>query len=165
MITKDFFISYNKADKKWAEWIAWILEENGFTTVIQAWDFGPGSNFVLEMQKAAEISNRTIAILSDNYLKSLYTQPEWAAALAQDPTGNSRGLIPVRVKECDLKGLLSQIVYIDFMEKNEDDAEQELLQGIRQERLKPSKRPGFPNPFSNETKPTYPDGSNNINPQ
>jgi len=34
-----FFISYNKADKTWAEWIAWILEEAGHNTVIQAWDF------------------------------------------------------------------------------------------------------------------------------
>jgi hypothetical protein len=24
---KDFFISYNSADKTWAEWIAWQLEE------------------------------------------------------------------------------------------------------------------------------------------
>ena len=37
----DFFISYNKADKAWAEWIAWELEENGCTTVMQAWDFRP----------------------------------------------------------------------------------------------------------------------------
>ncbi len=31
---KDFFISYNKADREWAEWIAWQLEEEGYTTVI-----------------------------------------------------------------------------------------------------------------------------------
>jgi hypothetical protein len=24
---KDFFISYNKADRAWAEWIAWQLED------------------------------------------------------------------------------------------------------------------------------------------
>ncbi len=43
---KDFFISYNQADRRWAEWIAWYLEEEGYTTVIQAWDFQPGSNSV-----------------------------------------------------------------------------------------------------------------------
>jgi hypothetical protein len=31
-IHKDFFISYNKADRRWAEWIAWQLEETGYTT-------------------------------------------------------------------------------------------------------------------------------------
>jgi hypothetical protein len=50
---KDFFISYNKADRSWAEWIAWQLEEAKYSVVVQAWDFRPGSNFVLEMQKTA----------------------------------------------------------------------------------------------------------------
>ena len=55
MTSKDFFISYNKADRAWAEWIAWTLEEAGYSTTIQAWDFQAGGNFVLEMQKAASI--------------------------------------------------------------------------------------------------------------
>src|SRR5437588_8349616 len=77
---KHFFISYNKADRAWAEWIAWQLEKEGYLTVIQAWDFRPGSNFVLEMHKAATEAERTIAVLSPNYLNALYTQPEWSAA-------------------------------------------------------------------------------------
>ncbi len=52
MPNKDFFISYTKADETWAEWIATELEQAGYSTVIQAWDFRPGSNFVLEMQRA-----------------------------------------------------------------------------------------------------------------
>lgn len=81
---KDFFVSYNKADRAWAEWVAWQLEEAGYTTIIQAWDFRPGSNFVLKMQEAAAKAEKTIAILSRDYLNALYTQPEWAAAFAQD---------------------------------------------------------------------------------
>jgi hypothetical protein len=45
----DFFISYNRADAQWAEWIAWQLEAAGRTTFLQAWDFRPGSNFVQAM--------------------------------------------------------------------------------------------------------------------
>ena len=77
---KDFFISYNRFDKQWAEWVAWTLEEAGYSVVIQAWDFRPGGNFVLDMQRVAAQTKRTIAILSETYLKSAYTQPEWAAA-------------------------------------------------------------------------------------
>ena len=84
---KDFFISYNRADRTWAEWIAWQLEEAGYTVIVQAWDIRPGSNFILEMHKAARETERTIAVLSPAYLSALYTQPEWAAALVQDPTG------------------------------------------------------------------------------
>jgi TIR domain len=65
MANRDFFISYNRFDQQWAEWVAWILEEAGYSVVIQAWDFRPGGNFVLDMQRAAADSNKTIAILSE----------------------------------------------------------------------------------------------------
>ena len=38
----DFFVSYTSADRAWAEWIAWQLEAEGYTVVVQAWDFTPG---------------------------------------------------------------------------------------------------------------------------
>jgi TIR domain-containing protein len=66
---RTFSLSYNKADRDWAEWIAWQLEEAGYTTIIQSWDFSPGRNFVLEMDKAAKEAKRTIAVLSPDYLK------------------------------------------------------------------------------------------------
>jgi hypothetical protein len=44
------------------------------------------------MQEAAAQADFTIAVLSDNYLKSEYAQPEWAAAFVQDPTGKKRQL-------------------------------------------------------------------------
>ena len=124
---KDFFISYNKADRAWAEWIAEELEKAGHSTVIQAWDFRPGSNFILEMQQGAADAARTIAVLSPAYLTSLFTQPEWSAAFAQDPTGKQRILLPIRVRECELKGLLPQIVYIDFVNADEPTARRRLL--------------------------------------
>ena len=55
---KDFFISYNRHDKQWAEWIAWTLEEAAYTVAIEAWDFRPGGNFVLYMDTAAGKRNR-----------------------------------------------------------------------------------------------------------
>jgi TIR domain-containing protein len=32
----DFYISYTQADRAWAEWIAWILEEDGHHVLVQA---------------------------------------------------------------------------------------------------------------------------------
>ncbi len=127
---KDFFVSYNKADRIWAEWIAWQLEAQGYTTILQAWDFRPGSNFVLEMQSATSRAKRTIAVLSPDYLTSLYTQPEWAAALVQDPTGQNGTLLPVRVHGCELTGLLSSIVYLDLVDLDESEAAAVLLTGV-----------------------------------
>ena len=53
-----FFVSYNRYDRAGAKWIAGTLEEEGHTTVIQAWDFRAGGNFVLDMQKATSATDR-----------------------------------------------------------------------------------------------------------
>ncbi len=140
----DFFISYNSADQSWAEWIAWELEEADYSTVLQAWDFRPGSNFVLEMDQASKKASRTIAVLSPSYLTALYTQPEWAAAFHEDPTGEKGTLLPVRVHECDVEGLLGPIIYIDLVRLGEEAARKELLEGVKRERAKPPFKPAYP---------------------
>jgi len=149
---KDFFISYNKADLQWAEWIAWELEAAGYTTVLQAWDFRPGSNFVLEMQEAAQ-ARRTIAVLSQDYLAAFYTQPEWAAAFAQDPTGMRGTLLPIRVRECELTGLLAPIIYSDLVGLDVAVARERLLADARRERAKPTQPPAFPGTPARSTSP------------
>jgi len=155
---KHFFISYNSADRQWAEWIAWQLEEAGYTAVLQAWDFRPGSNFVLEMQRAATEAERTIAVFSPDYLGARFPQPEWAAAFAQDPTGVEGTLLPVRVRECKPRGLLAPIVYIDLVGLEEAAAHDALLAGVRRERAWPTAPPGFPGaiPRSVPQRPRFP---------
>jgi len=144
--TIDFFISYNGADKTWAEWIAWQLEEAGFSTILQAWDFRPGGNFVLEMQGASERAKRTIAVLSPNYLSAEFTQPEWAAAFKRDPQGIKGILLPVMVQDCrkELAGLWPQIIYINLVGLDEQAARKTLLEGINSGRNKPDTPPVFP---------------------
>ncbi|ASC72736.1 sulfatase-modifying factor domain protein [Halomicronema hongdechloris C2206] len=140
---KDFFISYNSADKAWAEWLAWVLEENGYTVIIQAWDFRPGGNFIIDMQRAADESTRTIMVLSEVYLQAKYTQPEWAAAFKQDPESQEHRLIPIRVAPCQPTGMLAPLVYVDLVGKSEADAEASVLASL-QNRAKPATRPSFP---------------------
>jgi TIR domain len=140
----DFFVSYTQADRAWAEWIAWVLEEKGYAVTIQAWDFRPGGNFALDMQRATAEAERTIAVLSPDYVQSRFTAPERAAALAKDPTGEKGILLPVRVREVELEGLLPQIVYIDLVGIDEDTSRVRLLAGVRRERAKPATAPSFP---------------------
>jgi hypothetical protein len=140
----DFFISYTKADLSWAEWIAWQLEESGLQTILQAWDFQAGRNFVIEMDSASKQAQRTIAVLSASYVNAAYTHPEWASALARDPTGEKRVLLPIRVHECTLTGLLAQVVYIDLVGLTEIEAKSSLLSQVQGERGKPLAAPRFP---------------------
>ncbi len=83
--------------------------------MIQAWDFVPGSNFVMKMDRASKSCNQTIAVLSPAFLESGFTAAEWAVAFARDPTGEKGLVVPVRVRECDPEGLLGQIVYVDLI--------------------------------------------------
>src|SRR3712207_3143664 len=129
---RDFFVSFNQADRAMATWVAWVLEGAGYSVFFQDWDFK--GNFVLEMDKAHARSRRTIAVLSPDYLASRFAAPEWAARFAQDATSEHDLLIPVRVRPCALKGLLAQIVYVDVLGCDETTARQRLLDRIGRDR-------------------------------
>lgn len=140
---KDFFISYNKADRQWAKWIASVLEKKGYFTTMQAWDFRPGDNFVLEMHKALVQSERFIAVLSEDYLTSMYCQAEWAAAFTKDPNSEKRLFIPVRVADVEPEGLFSAVIYIDLFGVDENTAEKYIINGVDLQKI-PRNRPAFP---------------------
>jgi tetratricopeptide (TPR) repeat protein len=141
---KDFFVSYNKADRAWAEWIAWQVEAAGNSVVIQSWDFRPGADFTFEMQKATAETERTIGVLSPSFLAAAFTQPEWGAAFREDPTGEKRKLVFVRVEDCQAPGMLGNRVYIDLVGLSKDEAISALLDGLKIGRAKPSASPDFP---------------------
>src|SRR3989440_6562691 len=155
---KDFFISYTGKDRAWAEWIAMQLEEAGYRTIIQAWDFRPGSNFVAEMDQASKFAQRTMPVLSPAYLASDYAFAEWAVAFRRDPRGLEGGVLPVRIQRCAVEGLLGPIVYIDLVDLNEPQAREQLLAGVQRGRAKPARVlfPAVPSPQAPLDRPVFP---------
>jgi len=163
--TETIFVSYNGDDARWAEWVAWHIEASGCRAILQAWDFRPGSNFVLAMQQAASESDRTIAIVSPAYLNSQFTQPEWAAAFRKDPRGRKRALIPLVVEPCDSGGLLAGIVYVDISGVGAQEARKRLLSALSADRPKPKSAPRFPGRQTATTpSPEFPGCSATITP-
>ena len=160
----DLFISYTHADTAWAEWIGYALEEEGFSVVIQAWDFRPGKNFVLEMQEAASKAKRTLMVLSPDYLQSQFASPEWAAAFGQDSQGRDMKLVPVMVRTCQPTGLLTSIVQIRIAGMDEAAARRALIAGIDQKRAKPETPPAFPGTAVQPQPKAFP-GSSQPSPQ
>src|SRR5215813_8582764 len=59
-------------------------------------------------------------------------------------TGTQGLLLPVRVRDCALRGLLRPIVYIDLRGLEEEAARERLLAGVLRQRMKPTREPGFP---------------------
>ncbi len=127
----DFFVSYTEANRAWAEWITWELEKTGYRVLVQYRDFVPGRNWTERMQTGVRDAVRTIAVLSEVYLESVYANAEWQAVWAADPSGADRKLLPVRVEDCERPGLLATVVGFDLFGLDEADAEQRLLDGIR----------------------------------
>jgi tetratricopeptide (TPR) repeat protein len=140
---QDFFISYTAVNRSWAEWIAVQLEAAGYTTVLQAWDFRPGSDFVHEMQQATTLTGRTIAVLSPAYFGSGFSEAEWRTAFVKDPTGELGLLVPVRVQPCEPPGLLASRIYVDLVDTDEPTAKRLLLDGVGEAGARPTSAP-FP---------------------
>ncbi|RYF58719.1 MAG: toll/interleukin-1 receptor domain-containing protein, partial [Comamonadaceae bacterium] len=153
---RDFFISYTAADQQWAEWIAWQLEEAGYSVILQAWDFAPGAHFVEEMHRATQATKRTIAVLSRAYASSSPAAAEWQEAWRGDPLGAERQLLVLRVEECERPGLLAQIVSVDLFGADTETARARLLATAQSGRRKPPIPPGFPGKEAPANEPPFP---------
>jgi hypothetical protein len=156
---KDFFISYNKADREMAVWMGWQLEAAGLKVVIQEWDFVAGGNFVLKMHEALKECERVLAVFSAEYVAAEFTQPEWAGVFVHDPKGSLRRLVPVQVADFPKEGLLAAMIYIDVVGLEEEAARKALLDGVagaRTGRKKPDQPPAY-RPRRAATPPPFPE--------
>ena len=143
----DFFVSYTQADRAWAEWIAWQLEEDRHRVLIQAWDMVPGSNWTHHMQEGVRRANRTIAVLSAAYADSVFATAEWEAAWRDDPLGGQRKLLVFRVADCERPGLLAGVVSVDLFGVGKAAARTRIKSAVRGAitgRAKPADEPDFP---------------------
>ncbi|MCM3883112.1 TIR domain-containing protein [Frankia sp. R82] len=150
---QDFFISYADADRGWAEWIAWTLEEAGYRVLIQAWDFTPGSSWESRLSQGISLSRTVLVILSAAYTDSVFSEGEWQAAWSSDPDGSRRRILPVKVDDTYTPppGLLSSLVYLNLAGLSESAARDRLLSGLSAAlsgRSKAKMAPEFPQPHS-----------------
>ena len=127
---KDFFISYASSDEKYAKWIAELLEKNGYTTIIQAWDFRPGNNFVCKIDEALTSCKKMIIVLSEKYMKSNWCQAEWTSKIADQIKNGTSTIIPIIIRPVRLNGgLLEPISHINII----DMPQAKILNGILNE--------------------------------
>ena len=87
----DFFISHAGRDTAWAEWLAWQLQEAGWTVELDVWDWAPGDDFVARMEAALESADRLLAVCTEAYFASAFGGAELRMAFAgpRRPRGGS----------------------------------------------------------------------------
>ncbi|WP_261558209.1 toll/interleukin-1 receptor domain-containing protein [Frankia tisae] len=138
----DAFVSYTGADEAWAVWVAGVLEAEGQTVVVRAWDSPAGTNFVTWTNRQMTIAKQTVAICSQAYFASHWCTQEWAGALA----GNT--LTPLRVERCAIPPVLDTIAHCDLYGIDETTARRRLMEAVGLAR--PQRRsggfPGRPTP-------------------
>jgi molecular chaperone DnaK (HSP70) len=153
-----FLIRYHEADRDWAEWIAWELEEAGYTTILPHWDFQVGVFSQIEMQKSITKATSVIVVLSSNYLRQRNSRSELSQVMEQTLLGGERTLLPICVRDCgsQLSKVMPSITYISFIGLDESEARRKLLASVRRQRIKPESRPNFPIHRSVEEQPGFP---------
>ncbi|ONH60836.1 hypothetical protein CcI49_09600 [Frankia sp. CcI49] len=123
----DFFVSYARADRAWAEWIAGQLVAAGHRVLLQAWDETPVPYWSTGMFEGTVYAAHTLALLSPAYLETVLGQPEWNAASDSDRARFARTLIPVRIADCHWPDLPAGGRHVDLTRTSADGTRRILL--------------------------------------
>ena len=144
---RDFFVSHAGADRAWAEWVAWQLEQAEYNVELDVWDWAAGRNFVTAMSDALDRCARVVALVSSAYLdRSRYTTEEWSAAVVHVPGMRDGRLVPVRVEDVPVEqmpAVLRPLIFCDVFGVDAGQARQALLAAVAGPR-RPDGEPVFP---------------------
>src|SRR6185295_5974862 len=124
IVQRDFFISFNSADRAYGDAIDAALQKAGFSTHYWPNDLGPGSNIPLWMDEALMNSAQTLALYSPDYVKekAVYSRAEHHASWWQETGNDKRKLIPVVLRETPFTPLIAIISRIEVIGTTPEEA-------------------------------------------
>ena len=103
-------------------------------------DLKVGDNFVSIIQEYIEKADKLIAVFSPSYFSSTFCQAEISAMLSK----GKNNIIPVKISEAQPIGVLSNILYVDLYNVNEDKAKERLLKAVKADKKALSGKSEFP---------------------
>ncbi|MEX5635727.1 ATP-binding protein [Parafrankia sp. FMc2] len=143
-------VSHAVSDRRWAEWLAWRLQAAGFEPLLEGWHAVPGVNRLRWLNESLVRADRLVLVLSESYLAEGEASLPWQNVV--DPTGRQVRVVPVKVDACSPPGLLANLVTVDLVGLDEENAAATLLSGLGatvQGSAAPTTAPPFPGiPFS-----------------
>lgn len=126
---KDFFIHYKNDNADDACRIAKFLEEAGYSVNVEQWNYPAGTLFPHELERAGKEAGKMVALLSPEYVEALLSKLEWAMVF-MDKIGGGK-VVPVRVEQFQLPGMLRSLKCIDLTGLCDIKAKEILVRGIR----------------------------------
>ncbi len=140
------FISYSHKDKDWVQnWLLPKLETNGLPCHIDFRDFEIGVPGIINMERAVETCDKTVLVLTPDYLNSDFAQFEAILLQSQDPTGLKKRIVPLMLKDCQLPKRLAMLTWADFRDPDRREAElQRVIRQIKADFRKLDRKPAKP---------------------
>jgi hypothetical protein len=128
------FVSYNKADVKFAEKLVKRIEKecvNGqpIKVFFAEWDIEPGENILLKIEKAESSSHFIIPIMSPDWLKSDWTTLERVIPVHDDPAGLKARIIPIMRRSCEPPPSMRILRWLNFETDSNFEKESKKLIG------------------------------------
>src|SRR4051795_6792631 len=139
----DFFVSHAGRDTGWAEWLAWQLQQAGYSVELDVWDWTPGENFVTHMQTALDSADRLLAVCTEAYFVSAFGGAELRAAFVGQAKAEGR-IVPVLVEPVTLPPLYAPLISLDLTGLDEAAAATRLRERLAGGR--PTRPPPLPPP-------------------
>lgn len=138
----DVFISYSHADKQWVhDWLLPRLEKDGLKVCIDFRDFIIGVPSLVNMERAVKLSEKTLLVITPNWVKSEWTNFEALMTQTLDPIGLKQRVLPLMLEKTELPLRLKIFTYADFTSKeNWEDRIAHLISQIGKRRWPPATR-------------------------
>src|SRR3954464_12263989 len=139
-------MSHAGRDTGWAEWLAWQLQEAGYRVELDVWDWAPGEDFVVRMQRALDRADRLLAVCTEAYFSSVFGGAELRAAFAGSAAAAGR-VVPVLVEPVTLPPLYAPLIHLALTGLDEAAAAAQLRARLA------GGRPTGPPPFPHRDSP------------
>ncbi|MEV7895835.1 FxSxx-COOH system tetratricopeptide repeat protein [Streptomyces cyaneofuscatus] len=123
----DLFLSYVAENRMWADWIESVLTRAGFRVVPRDVSAEPVAP---EPAVTPASAARTVVLLSSAYLKSQRAVDLWERAVAEDPGGGRRQLLPLRVGDVRLSAPYIDRNPVDLFRLDEVHATTALMRAL-----------------------------------
>ncbi|HVG23981.1 MAG TPA: toll/interleukin-1 receptor domain-containing protein [Thermoanaerobaculia bacterium] len=112
---RDVFISYSHKDEQWVnDVLVPQLRAADVDVLIDAEDFVPGPAAIQNMANAVAGCQRTLVVLTPNWVASEWTQYEGLLTAYDDPSGARGKMIPILRAKCDPPKWLAIRSWLDF---------------------------------------------------
>jgi len=114
------FISYNNADKLFAETLAMNLVQNKHRVWIDKWELSAGDSLIDRIEEAVEGADAILVLLSNNSIESAWCRKELKSGLIRELEERQVIVIPILLDDCEVPLFLRDKLYVDLRKGDND---------------------------------------------